>query len=54
MTILELLDGLPHRYRKGHWPVWYLLGAGERWCTNCAKGGRRAGYFTRMVAQPLH
>lgn len=37
--LLSYLDSLPHRARRGHWPAWYLLGAGERWCVNCSRGG---------------
>lgn len=55
MTLFEYVDGSYHRLRKGHWPVWYLLGAGERWCTSCAKGGFKAGFVPRrVVALPLH
>lgn len=37
--LARFLLGLPHRTKKGHWPAWYEMGAGQRYCVNCAQGG---------------
>lgn len=55
-VVIHLLQSIPHLIEKGHIPSWYDLGAGERYCVNCAKGGGRALNIFAMTTspKPLH
>lgn len=52
-VLVAYLDGLPHRTRRGHWPVWMELGAGRRQCVNCLKGGHRPPVVRVRQLSPL-
>jgi hypothetical protein len=55
--LIYFLEGLPHLFKRGHWPSWYLLGAGQRQCINCLKGGHRQPLLRplepRLLPRPL-
>lgn len=40
-AVIDFIEADHHRRRKGHDPSWYNLGAGQRQCVNCLKGGHR-------------
>lgn len=48
------LDGQRHLRNKGHLPVWYDLGIGQRECTEClmGRGGPRGGRSWLPVLVP--
>lgn len=52
LSLGYLIAGVPHRMKKGHWPVYYELGAGQKFLTCCAKGGSgRRNLFALAYAQ---
>lgn len=54
-VLIHWLDGLPHRSKKGHWPIWFEMGAGQRECMQCIfnrSGGPRNNRLMMPVFAP--
>lgn len=56
LAFVRWLEDKGHERRKGHWPNWFEMGAGQRECVECLfkrSGGPRGGRQRNLWAQRL-